>query len=109
MDTRRITLSANAFQKGEMTEESFRFNVIEAMKERPILCPECGSDKVRCIENGIEIRSHKHTEKVNDESLLMHEVNGDLYVCTECKQRFVTGLGLNSKEWGKQFEEWGWD
>lgn len=54
-----------------------------------IRCPECGNDNVRCIENGIKIKSGKFKE----------DANGDLFRCCKCEEIiFVTGIGYNIKK-----------
>ncbi len=56
-----------------------------------IVCPECGSENIMCIETGIEIKSISFSPS---------ELNGDCYICGDCDERFITGLGLDSKNWG---------
>lgn len=54
-----------------------------------VRCPECGSRKVRCIENGVEVASNR----------FKCQINGDCFMCGDCDERFVTGLGTDSKQW----------
>ena len=55
-----------------------------------VKCSECGSRKIRCIENGTVVMTKKFGGSVY----------GDLYMCLDCDERFVTGLGNDSKGWG---------
>lgn len=57
-----------------------------------ITCPECGSRRVKCLETGIHIRSRRFKQPRS-------EVNGDLFKCWQCNERFITGLGNDSKAW----------
>ena len=65
-----------------------------------VVCSECGSERVRCIENGVDVISHKF-EPVNAEfkDRKGSWVMGDLYECLSCGRRFVTGLGDDSRVW----------
>jgi hypothetical protein len=54
-----------------------------------IQCSECGSPNVICLETGIKVISIKFHGKLN----------GDLFKCTSCGARFITGLGDRAKEW----------